>query len=92
MRPDDRIPAKDAGVFAVTAMACEQAGWEFRREGAIDPVVRANVRWLSRYRHPRCAEAGDIAAALLEVFGQGELMAGGARSGSGCGSCRCCFT
>jgi hypothetical protein len=49
VRPDDRIPAKDAEVFRMTAMACRQAGWEFRRTGTIDPVVRANVRWLSRY-------------------------------------------
>src|ERR1022692_477321 len=48
VRPDDRIPAEDAEVFRVTAMACRQAGWEFRRAGTIDPVVRANVRWLSR--------------------------------------------
>jgi hypothetical protein len=54
VRPDDRIPPKDAEVFRVTALACGQAGWEFRRAGTIDPVLRANVRWLSRYRHPRC--------------------------------------
>ena len=54
VRPDDRIPARDAGVFRMTAMACGQAGWEFRRAGTIDPVVRANIRWLSRYRHQRC--------------------------------------
>ena len=33
----------------MTAMASRQAGWEFRGAGTIDPVVRANVRWLSRY-------------------------------------------
>lgn len=49
VRPDDRIPAKDAEVFRMTAMACRQAGWEFRRAGTIDPMVRANVRWLARY-------------------------------------------
>ena len=38
VRPDDQIPARDAGVFAVTAAACEVAGWEFRRVGVIDPV------------------------------------------------------
>jgi hypothetical protein len=54
VRPDDRIPLKDAEVFRVTALACGQAGWEIRRAGTIDPVLRANVRWLSRYRHPRC--------------------------------------
>jgi hypothetical protein len=57
VRPDDRIPAKDAGMFGMTAMACGQAGREFRRAGAIDPVVRANIRWLSRYRHQRCRTA-----------------------------------
>ena len=78
IRPDDRIPAKDAEVFAVTAAACAAAGWEFRRHGEIDPVLAANVRWLSRYRHPRCAAAGDIVAALLEVFAGGKGLFAGA--------------
>jgi hypothetical protein len=76
VRPDDRIPARDARVFRVTALACEQAGWEFRRAGAIDPVVRANIRWLSRYRHPRCRRE-PAAAELLEAFARGmPLLAG----------------
>ena len=76
VRPDDRIPARDARVFQVTALACGQAGWEFRRAGAIDPVVRANIRWLSRYRHPRC-RAEPAAAELLEAFAPGmRLLAG----------------
>ena len=70
VRPDDRIPAKDAGVFRVTALACAQAGWEFRRAGTIDPVLRANVRWLSRYRHQRCRREPE-AAGLLEAFSAG---------------------
>lgn len=78
VRPDDRVPDKDAVVFAVTAAACAAAGWEFRRRGEIDPVLVANVRWLSRYRHPRCAEASDITAALLEVFAGGEGLFAGA--------------
>ncbi len=76
VRPDDLIPAKDAGVFRVTAMACGQAGWEFRRAGTIDPVVRANIRWLSRYRHQRCRREPE-AAELLEAFTPGRpLLAG----------------
>ena len=67
VRPDDRIPAKDAEVFRITALACAQAGWDFRRAGTIDPVVRANVRWLSRYRHQRCRRE-QAAAGLLEAF------------------------
>ena len=70
VRPDDRIPAKDAAVFRMTAAACGQAGWEFRRAGTIDPVVRANVRWLSRYRHPGCRR-DPAAAELLEAFAPG---------------------
>src|SRR5712672_890090 len=30
VRPDDRIPARDAETFAVTASACRAAGWEYR--------------------------------------------------------------
>jgi hypothetical protein len=82
VRPDNRIPAKDAEVFAVTAAACAAAGWDFRRAGEIDPVLAANVRWLSRYRHPRCGGAGGVAGALLEVFADGEeLFAGAERVG-----------
>jgi hypothetical protein len=81
VRPDDRIPAKDAGVFRMTAMACGQAGWEFRRAGTIAPVVRANVRWLSRYRHQRCRRE-PAAAELLEAFAPGRpLLAGAAQVG-----------
>lgn len=77
VRPDDRIPAEDAEVFRVTALACGQAGWEFRRAGTIDPVLRANVRWLSRYRHRRCL-VPPIAAVLLEAFAGGRGLFEGA--------------
>lgn len=81
VRPDDRIGARDAEAFAVTAAACELAGWEFRRVGEIDPVLTTNVRWLSRYRHPRCLMPG-VATALLEVFAEGRgLFAGAALVG-----------
>jgi hypothetical protein len=76
VRPDERIPERDAEVFAVTAVACRAAGWQFRRVGEIDPVLTANVRWLSRYRHSRCWVA-EVVAALLAVFAEGrELFAG----------------
>jgi hypothetical protein len=81
VRPDDRIPAGDAGVFRVMAAACGQAGWEFRRAGTIDPVVRANVRWLSRYRHGRCRRE-PAATELREAFTPGRpLLAGAAKIG-----------
>lgn len=69
VRPDDWIPERDAEAFAVTALACELAGWEFRRVGELDPVLTTNVRWLSRHRHARCL-VPEIAEALLVVFAE----------------------
>lgn len=77
VRPDDRIPDRDAEVFAVTASACALAGWEYRRVGDLDPVLVANVRWLSRYRHARCG-VPEIAESLLEVFTQARGLFDGA--------------
>jgi hypothetical protein len=68
VRPDDRIEPRDAEAFAATALACGQAGWEFRRVGEIDPVLGANVRWLSRYRHRRWAGGPDVVRSLREAF------------------------
>ena len=77
VRPDGRIPERDAETFAVTAAACGAAGWEYRRSGDLDPVLAANVRWLSRYRHRRCLVPG-IAAVLLEAFAGGRGLFEGA--------------
>jgi hypothetical protein len=77
VRPDDRIPARDAEAFAVTASACELVGWEYRRVGEPDPVLAANVRWLSRYRHRRCL-VPEIAGVLREVFAGGRGLFAGA--------------
>jgi hypothetical protein len=79
VRPDDRIPARDAETFAVTATACEAAGWEYRRSGELDPVLVANVRWLSRCRHSRCL-VPEIAAVLLEAFAGGRALFEGAEA------------
>lgn len=70
VRPDDRIPQRDAQAFAVTAQACTQAGWQFRRVGVPGAVLAANVRWLSRYRHPRCVgrPGSGLEAGLLRTF------------------------
>ncbi|WP_442819828.1 hypothetical protein [Streptomyces sp. NBC_00841] len=41
----------------------------------------ANMRWLSRYRRPRCLRR-QVAAALLEVFAEpGPLRSGAGRAG-----------
>jgi len=77
VRADDRIRPKDAEAFDTTARACAQAGWVYRRVGVPDPVLVANVRWLSRYRHPRCDARQDVAGRLLEVFAQPMPLAAG---------------
>lgn len=82
VRADDRIPDKDAQAFAVTARACEGVGWAFRRLGVIDPVLAANLRWLSRYRHPRHGARIDVVGQLMQAFASPTpLMAGAARVG-----------
>jgi hypothetical protein len=82
VRADDRIGPRDAETFEVTARSCESAGWEFRRVGIVDPVLAANVRWLSRYRHPRCAGRPGTPGALRRAFASpAPLLAGAAEAG-----------
>ncbi|MFI6275668.1 TnsA-like heteromeric transposase endonuclease subunit [Streptomyces sp. NPDC050988] len=81
IRADDRIEPKDAEAFEVTRLLCAQAGWSFERLGIPDAVLLANVRWLSRYRHPRCLH-DSAAARLREVFAiPGPLMVGADMAG-----------
>ena len=81
VRPDGLVDEAAAAVFEVTASACRQAGWEFRRTGGPSAVLAANVRWLSGYRHPRCHRS-EIAGALLERFAEPmPLLAGAATVG-----------
>ncbi len=82
VRADERIEPADAEAFAATAAACDAVGWEFRRVGVLEPVFAANVRWLSRYRHPRCGRREDLVGRLVEVFAQPTpLFAGAERVG-----------
>lgn len=82
VRADDRIRDRDAQAFAATARACDLVGWRFRRLGIIDPVRAANLRWLSRYRHPRHGIRGEVVDELLRTFAAPRpLMAGAAEVG-----------
>jgi hypothetical protein len=81
VRADDRIEPKDAEAFEVTRQACARAGWGFERVGVPDAVLLANVRWLSRYRHPRCLN-NPSADRLRDIFAApGPLMAGADAAG-----------
>lgn len=68
VRAGERVEAGDAAVFATTAQACRPVGWSFTRVGTPGQVLMANVRWLSRYRHPRCRNP-DVVERLLEMPG-----------------------
>jgi hypothetical protein len=78
VRADDRIEAADADAFEATARACAEVGWIFQRLSVVDPVLAANVRWLSRYRHPRNGAQHDVVEALLAVFAEPTPLFAGA--------------
>lgn len=76
VREDDRISDADRDVFDRSAATCAMVGWDYLRVGSLDPVLRANLRWLSGYRHPRVLKIG-LADQLAEVFARVRpLMAG----------------
>ncbi|EKX65308.1 TnsA-like heteromeric transposase endonuclease subunit [Streptomyces ipomoeae] len=76
VRPDDRIEPEDAVKFEVTAAVCARVGWGFERVGVLDPVLAANLRWLSGYRHPRVRRE-PVAAKLRAAFARPRgLLAG----------------
>lgn len=79
VRADDRISDADAELFDRSALACRSLGWGYRRLGTADPVVTANLRWLSGYRHPRVYRPA-VAAALETVFGSARPLMAGVRS------------
>jgi hypothetical protein len=85
VRADDRIGPADAEAFAMTAAACEQVGWVFERVGELPPVFAANLRWLARYRHRRCARR-EVAERLRKVFARPvPLLAGTVEVGDALG-------
>ncbi|MGX6739126.1 TnsA-like heteromeric transposase endonuclease subunit [Streptomyces xantholiticus] len=77
VRPDNRIEPDDAEAFAATARACELAGWAFRRVGAINPVLLANVKWLAGYRYPR-NHREPVASKLTAGFAEPKALPAGA--------------
>lgn len=68
VRADERIEPADAEAFEAMERACDEVGWGFRRVGALDAVLAANVRWLARYRHPRCGARTGVGDQLRGVF------------------------
>jgi hypothetical protein len=79
VRPDDLVNPEVAEVFDVTAGACGEVGWEFRRTGGPSAVLAVNLRWLAGYRHPRCCQP-EIADALMERFSEPMPLFAGAEA------------
>lgn len=77
VRPQDLVDEEAAEVFALAARICESVGWQFRLVGGLDQPFRANLRWLARYRHPRCYRE-PVADRLQEVFREPQLLLAGA--------------
>jgi hypothetical protein len=72
VRPDELVGADDAEVFAATGRACAAVGWGYRRVGAADAVLAANVRWLSGFRHRRCGN-GPAGSELVRRVAAGPV-------------------
>jgi len=77
-RPAEKVRPKDAAAFEATARACAQAGWRYELVCGHDPVLLANARWLSGYRHPRY-HLQPAAGALLAAFAQPRPLQAGVR-------------
>ena len=76
-RSPRRPPRGRGGGGGVYGWGGGGAGWARNWAG-----VAANVRWLARYRHPRCGGREDLIVRLLEVFAQPTpLFAGADRVG-----------
>jgi hypothetical protein len=69
-RPRGRIKARDQEAFDATAAACRLVGWDYEVVDGLDPIIVANVRWLSGYRHPRYHGIA-MATKVLDVLGSG---------------------
>ncbi|MET8755595.1 TnsA-like heteromeric transposase endonuclease subunit [Streptomyces sp. NPDC004667] len=61
--------ARLIGRARVVEACAQEAGWKHQFADTADPVVLANGRWLSVYRHPRCS-VGIPAARLRGAFAQ----------------------
>ncbi|MEU3372936.1 TnsA-like heteromeric transposase endonuclease subunit [Streptomyces sp. NPDC006711] len=92
VRPDDRIEPDDAAKFAATAAACSQVRWGFERVGILDPVLAANPRWLSGYRHPRFGASRSPMLCKRCLESRRDYLRGPGKSGIQSPRCRCSST
>lgn len=60
LRPDERVKPVCEEIFQATMRPCATVGWGYQRVGALPAIYVANLRWLSGYRHPRCAREPSL--------------------------------
>ncbi|WP_371601191.1 TnsA-like heteromeric transposase endonuclease subunit [Streptomyces sp. NBC_00564] len=51
----------------VLRQACDEAGWELAMPRIPEPMALSNLRWVARYRHPRCGDR-EVEQALKAAF------------------------
>ena len=59
--------------------ACAEAGWQMGTPRLPTAMALANLRWVARYRHPRCHDPA-VARSLRAVFAQPRPLAEGVRA------------
>ncbi|MFD7676197.1 TnsA-like heteromeric transposase endonuclease subunit [Streptomyces anulatus] len=79
-------PAKEPGErferqMSVCREACRQAGWRLATPQLPNRTALANLRWVSRRRHPRFSN-GDVESALAVAFAEPQPLVEGVK---GCG-------
>ncbi|MFE3830567.1 TnsA-like heteromeric transposase endonuclease subunit [Streptomyces sp. NPDC059092] len=67
--------------MSVCREACRQAGWQLATPQLPNRTALANLRWVSRRRHPRFSHA-DVESALAGAFAEPQPLAEGV---TGCG-------
>ncbi|MFI0716417.1 TnsA-like heteromeric transposase endonuclease subunit [Streptomyces inhibens] len=65
--------------MSVCREACGQAGWQLATPRLPDRTALANLRWVSRRRHPRFSDA-DVESALAGVFAEPRPLAEGVQA------------
>ncbi|MHB6903982.1 TnsA-like heteromeric transposase endonuclease subunit [Streptomyces sp. DB-54] len=63
----------------VLRQVCEEAGWELGMPRIPGQMALANLRWVSRYRHPRCGDR-EVEQALKAAFDTPRALAEGVRA------------
>ncbi|MFI5740904.1 TnsA-like heteromeric transposase endonuclease subunit [Streptomyces anulatus] len=67
--------------MSVCREACRQAGWQLATPQLPNRTALANLRWVSRRRHPRFSD-GDVESALAGAFAEPQPLVEGVK---GCG-------